>query len=128
MSLMPTWLIGIWRVSARLCTSSTETTRAWGAAAMFMTNLEKGKARTVCGLSRRDQPLGRDNTLESGNRHAGYRVLCPGRLHLRNRQVFPPAPHGTFQACLIQFSLRQTFLARAVFHEAIGNAERQRGQ
>src|SRR5678815_2100771 len=108
MSLMPTWLIGICRVSARLCTSSTETTRAWGAAAMFMTNLEKGKARTVCGLSRRDQPLGGDKAQELGSQHAGCGVLCPGRLHLRDRLMFPPAPHGGLDARRIELCLRET--------------------
>src|SRR6188768_2876193 len=131
MSLIPTWLIGIWRVSARLCTSSTETMRAWGAAAWFMRSpgeCEELEARTVCGLSRRDQPLGGDKAAQLRSQSADCGVLCPRGFHLRGRLMFPPAPHRRFETRLIELCLREAFVARAVFDEAIGNAERQRGQ
>src|SRR5687768_5782009 len=106
MSLMPTWLIGIWRVSARFCTSSTETTWAFGATAGFM-------ARTVCGLSPFNQPLERGRTGFLRPRPAVFRALC-SRQRLATRQRGPPAFHRGAEACGVELRLHQAILARTV--------------
>src|SRR5688572_24439667 len=120
MSLMPTWLIGIWRVSARLCTSSTVSTRGWEAAAVFI-------GVTVCGLSHADQPLVR---VKEPKRAAECRkaVLCSAGDGLGTWDVLPESPDGGFQAAEIELGSREAVLARPVLDEAIRNTERQRGQ
>ena len=50
------------------------------------------KPAQFAGFHGADQPLGGDKARESGSRRAGCGVLCPGRLRLRHRQMFPPAP------------------------------------
>src|SRR6476659_9442188 len=117
MSLMPTWLIGIWRVSARLWTSSTDTTWAFGATAGFI-------GRTVCGLSRFDQPLGwgRSGFLRPSAARIG--VLC-SRARLIAGERRPPALDRGTQARRIELGLHEAILAGAVFDEAVRDAERE---
>jgi hypothetical protein len=73
MSRMPTLLIGIWRVSARLCTSSTGSTWALGAAAMVI--------EEACELKKPAQFAGfRDGFNPSmGGRTGNWAVSGPAR-------------------------------------------------
>src|SRR5690242_16533579 len=102
MSLMPTWLIGIWRVSARLCTSSTVTTLAFGATAEFI-------GRTVCVLSPGIQPLERGSWRKLRPR-AAFGRLCTRRHGLERRDVLPESAHGRFEAGEVELGSLQRFL------------------
>src|SRR4051812_20899464 len=121
MSLMPTWLIGIWRVSARLCTSSTETARGWEATAGFM-----------CGPGCRPWklPEGWGAFRRRSTPRWGYRgrlpALCSAGAAFQQRNVFPEESHGGCEAGEIQFRGSQAILARAVLDEAVRDAERER--
>src|SRR5688572_1991351 len=124
MSLMPTWLIGICRVSARFCTSSTETTRAWGAGTEFMDGPGYLESRTVCGLSAGDQPLNGDKAPQLSIRWP----VSGSRASLFAGERTPPAFHRGREAALVEFGLHQAVFPRTVFDEAIRNTERERGQ
>ena len=58
---------------------------------------------------------------------SGGRVSGPGARLLAGERV-PPALHRGREAGLIELRLREAILARAVFDEAVGNAEREGGQ
>src|SRR5262245_20360270 len=120
MSLMPTWLIGIWRVSARLCTSSTDTTWDFGATAGFI-------GRTVCGLSVIDQPLERGRTGFLRARRGEIGGLCP-RTRLAAGKRRPPAFDRRAETRRIELGLHQAVVARSVLDAAVGDAERERRQ
>src|SRR6476659_5026345 len=106
MSLIPTRLIGIWRVSARFCTSSTETTRAWGAATEFMVGPGDGNARTVCGLSALDQPLNGDKARQL----SVWRPASGSRTGLFACERTPPALDRGGKAGLVEFRLDEAVL------------------
>src|ERR1043165_7748718 len=99
MSLMPTWLIGIWRVSARLCTSSTVSTRGWEAAAVFI-------GLTVCGLSGADQPL---IGVKAFNQpiECAKGALCSAGRGLGTRKMLPESPDRRFEAAEVELRGRQ---------------------
>src|ERR1043165_1896207 len=94
MSLMPTWLIGIWRVSARLCTSSTVSTRGWEAAAVII-------GSTVCGLYGADQPLIGGKAFNPPIECAAA-ALCSAGGGLGAGQVLPESPDRRFEAAEIE--------------------------
>src|SRR5262245_17748465 len=120
MSLMPTWLIGICRVSARFCTSSTVMTRGWGAVAAFI-------GVTVCGLSGADQPLIRIKASRQPIECAKS-ALCSAGDGLGEGHVLPESSDRRFQAAEVELGRGETVLARTVFDEAIRDAQGQRRQ
>src|SRR3954464_6624936 len=115
MSLMPTWLMGMRRVSARLCTSSTVCARGWEAAAVFI-------GVTVCGLSGADQPLIGVKAAKQPIECATG-ALCSAGDGLGAGHLLPESPDGGFEAAEVEFRGREAILAGAVLDEAVGNTE-----
>src|SRR6187397_1222338 len=113
MSLMPTWLIGMRRVSARPCTSSTVSTRGWETAAFI--------GLTVCGLSSADQPLigvkAFNQPIECANG-----ALCSAGDGLGTGHLLPESPDGGFEAAEIELRGGEAILTRAVLDEAVRDA------
>src|SRR4029079_19393824 len=114
MSLMPTWLIGMRRVSARPCTSSTVSARGWEAAAFI--------GLTVCGLSGADQPLIGVKAPKQPIECAKG-ALCSAGYGLGTGPPLPEPPPGRFEAAEVELRGREAILARAVLDEAVGDAE-----
>src|SRR5690348_2325880 len=110
MSLMPTWLIGICRVSARLCTSSTVITLAFGATAEFMyrpdSNGWRKKPAQFAGFHGAFNPYNEAGApiVPMGPRIAG---LCTADPHFDRGYVLPESAHGRFQAAKIELRCSQ---------------------